>query len=229
MVQVCKWCHLQRALCQQYYFHNIDGELVAPSYHKGNGKAEDWLLFESVNNVFITKVCLMAKALLCGIASILAKEIAQSELRIGSLGWNKKEPDVQHVTIRSVIFIGTQNGVRIKSWGRPSSGFVKEVIFQNATMVDVQNPILIDQNYCPSKKNCPSQVSGIKISDITYEDIHGTSATQVAMKFDCSSTNPCKGIRLEDIKLTYRNQVAQASCKHVGISDMKSVQPERCS
>ncbi|OIV94195.1 hypothetical protein TanjilG_28134 [Lupinus angustifolius] len=147
---------------------------------------------------------------------------------IGSLGWTKKEPGVQHVTIRSVIFTGTQNGVRIKSWGRPSNGFVKGVTFQNATMVDVKNPILIDQNYCPSKKNCHGQESGIKISDISYEDIHGTSATQVVMRFDCSSTNPCKGIRLEDIKLTYRNQVAQASCKHVGIRDMESVQPERC-
>ncbi|KAF1862031.1 hypothetical protein Lal_00026548, partial [Lupinus albus] len=147
---------------------------------------------------------------------------------IGSLGWTRNEPGVQNVTVRTVTLTGTQYDVRIKSWGRPSSGFVKEVLFKNATMTDVQNPILIDQNYCPNNKNCPGQASGVKISDVRYEDIHGTSATQVAMKFDCSSTNPCIGIKLENVKLTYKNQVAEASCKNVGLN-MESVQPQHCS
>ncbi|KAE9607328.1 putative polygalacturonase [Lupinus albus] len=149
-------------------------------------------------------------------------------ISIGSLGWTRNEPGVQNVTVRTVTLTGTQYDVRIKSWGRPSSGFVKEVLFKNATMTDVQNPILIDQNYCPNNKNCPGQASGVKISDVRYEDIHGTSATQVAMKFDCSSTNPCIGIKLENVKLTYKNQVAEASCKNVGLN-MESVQPQHCS
>lgn len=78
---------------------------------------------------------------------------------IGSLGRDLKEAGVQNVTVKTVTFTGTQNGVRIKTWGRPSDGFVKNVVFQHAVMVNVENPIVIDQNYCPGNKGCPGQVS----------------------------------------------------------------------
>lgn len=65
---------------------------------------------------------------------------------------------MQYVTVKSCTFSGTENGVRIKSWGRPSNGFTKNILFQHAVMTNVQNPILIDQNYCPDDKNCPNQV-----------------------------------------------------------------------
>ncbi|CAL0313614.1 unnamed protein product [Lupinus luteus] len=149
-------------------------------------------------------------------------------ISIGSLGKDLKEAGVQNVTVKTVTFTGTQNGVRIKSWGKPSNGFVKDVLFQNAIMVNVQNPVVIDQNYCPGNKNCPGQASGVKISGVTYQDIHGTSATQVAVKFDCSSRYPCRGIMLKDVKLTYQNQVAQASCNNAGGAALGSVQPEGC-
>jgi polygalacturonase len=78
---------------------------------------------------------------------------------VGSLGKEIEEFGVQNVTVKTVKFIGTENGVRIKSWGRPSNGFARNIIFQHATMVNVQNPIVIDQNYCPNEKDCPGQVS----------------------------------------------------------------------
>jgi polygalacturonase len=65
---------------------------------------------------------------------------------------------VQNVTVRKTIFIGTQNGLRIKSWARHSNGFVQRVRFLGAVMRNVQNPIVIDQNYCPHNINCPGQV-----------------------------------------------------------------------
>ncbi|AES90057.2 polygalacturonase [Medicago truncatula] len=149
-------------------------------------------------------------------------------ISIGSLGWKLNEPGVQNVTVKTVTFTGTQNGVRIKSWGRPSNGFVRNIFFQDAIMVNVQNPIVIDQNYCPNNKGCPGQASGIKVSGVTYQNIHGTSATQVAVKFDCSSKYPCSGIKMKDVKLTYKNQVAEASCNHAGGAALGSVQPESC-
>ncbi|TKY68803.1 Polygalacturonase protein [Spatholobus suberectus] len=83
-------------------------------------------------------------------------------ISVGSLGKEFQEPDVQNVTVKTVTFTGTENGVRIKSWGRPSSGFARNILFQHATMVNVQNPIVIDQSYCPNEKNCPGQVSGVE-------------------------------------------------------------------
>ena len=77
---------------------------------------------------------------------------------VGSLGKELKEAGVQNVTVKTVTFTGSQNVVRIKSWARASSGFARGILFQHILMVDVQNPILIDQNYCPDNKNCPGQV-----------------------------------------------------------------------
>ncbi|XP_022987940.1 polygalacturonase-like [Cucurbita maxima] len=149
-------------------------------------------------------------------------------ISIGSLAHNKNEPGVRNVTVSNAIFSGTQNGLRIKSWARPSSGFVYGVQFLGATMHNVQNPILIDQHYCPHNLNCPGQESGIKISNIIYKDIVGTSATPIAIKFDCSSRNPCNGIRLEDVRLTYQNEVAKSSCEYANGKALGLVQPNGC-
>ncbi|KAL6284544.1 hypothetical protein ACE6H2_015473 [Prunus campanulata] len=149
-------------------------------------------------------------------------------ISIGSLGKDPQEAGVQNVTVKTVTFTGTQNGLRIKSWGRPSTGFARNILFQHAVMINVQNPIVIDQNYCPESKGCPGQVSGVRISDVTYQDIHGSSATEVAVKFDCSSKYPCSKTRLENVKLTYKNQVAVASCSHAGGTAAGMVQPTSC-
>ena len=68
---------------------------------------------------------------------------------------------MQNITVTSSIFTKTQNGVRIKSWGRPSNGFVRNVQFRNLVMRNVENPLIIDQNYCPSRKGCPNQVNNL--------------------------------------------------------------------
>ncbi|PRQ46018.1 putative polygalacturonase [Rosa chinensis] len=150
-------------------------------------------------------------------------------ISIGSLGKDLQEAGVQNVTVKTVTFTNTQNGVRIKSWGRASTGFARNILFQHAIMINVQNPILIDQQYCPDKKGCPGQVSGVKISDVTYQDIHGTSATEVAVKFDCSSKYPCSRIRLENVKLIYKNnRGALASCSNAGGTSAGTVQPTSC-
>ncbi|KAJ7961819.1 Polygalacturonase-like [Quillaja saponaria] len=146
-------------------------------------------------------------------------------ISIGSLGKDMQEQGVQNVTVKTVTFTNTQNGLRIKSWGRASNGFAKNILFQHAVMFNVQNPIVIDQNYCPSNKGCPGLVSGVKVSNVIYQDVHGSSATQVAVKFDCSPKFPCSGIRLENVKLTYKNQPAHASCNHAGGTVAGLVQP----
>ncbi|KAK3014781.1 hypothetical protein RJ639_009207 [Escallonia herrerae] len=149
-------------------------------------------------------------------------------ISIGSLGWDMQEPGVQNVTVKSITFKGTDNGVRIKTWARASSAYVKGILFQQLVMVNVQNPVIIDQNYCPNSKNCPTQVSGVKISDVTYQNIHGTSATQVAVKFDCSKQYPCSRIKLEDVNLTYKTQPAVASCLNAGGTTSGLVAPTGC-
>ncbi|CAH2051019.1 unnamed protein product [Thlaspi arvense] len=68
----------------------------------------------------------------------------------------------------------------------------------------------------------------MKISEVVYENIHGTSTTEVAVKFDCSKAHPCTGIRLQDVKLTYRNQPAKATCDNAGGTAFGYVEPTSC-
>ncbi|KAJ9558793.1 hypothetical protein OSB04_013407 [Centaurea solstitialis] len=151
-------------------------------------------------------------------------------ISIGSLGKEFNEEGVQNVTVRRVAFKGTQNGLRIKSWARPSSGFVNNVMFQKAIMKNVQNPIIIDQNYCPHHDNCPSEQSGVKISNVMYQEIYGISATKVAVKFDCSEDNPCRGITMQDVNLRYKDELTLASsyCMNVGGKAFGVINPASC-
>ncbi|GLT87964.1 hypothetical protein SLE2022_060130 [Rubroshorea leprosula] len=150
-------------------------------------------------------------------------------ISIGSLGKNLKERGVKNVTAKQTIFVGSQNGLRIKSWARPSSGFVQGIRFLGAIMKDVQNPILIDQNYCPHNISCPEQASGVRISDVLYQGIRGTSATPVAIKFDCSVKNPCMGIRLQNVDLAYfQTEMTQSFCANAVGKVLGLIRPNSC-
>ncbi|KAK4729484.1 hypothetical protein R3W88_022472 [Solanum pinnatisectum] len=127
---------------------------------------------------------------------------------IGSLARDYNKDGVQNVTLINSVFTGYDNGLRIKSWTRTSIGFVTNINYQNIMM-----------------KN----TSGIKINQVTYQNIFGTSTTQVAMNFECSSSNPCSGIKLQDIKLTYlNNKKAQSICKNIRGNTGGVILPDNC-
>ncbi|CAL9236813.1 unnamed protein product [Arabidopsis halleri] len=132
-------------------------------------------------------------------------------ISIGSLGRAEEEQGVDNVTVSNVDFMGTDNGVRIKTWGKDSNSFARNIVFQHINMKMVKNPIIIDQHYCLDKP-CPKQESGVKVSNVRYEDIHGTSNTEVAVLLDCSKEKPCTGIVMDDVNLVSVNRPAQASC-----------------
>ncbi|KAI3930413.1 hypothetical protein MKW92_014121 [Papaver armeniacum] len=133
-------------------------------------------------------------------------------ISIGSLARNPNEAGVEGITVKDVTFTGSENGLRIKTWPKPSDGFVKNVLYQNVVMNNVRNPIIIDQNYCPGSKGCSDQSSGLKISGVTYLNVSGTSATPIAITFDCSASTPCDGIKLDNVNLTYLEEPAKSFC-----------------
>jgi polygalacturonase len=139
---------------------------------------------------------------------------------------------VQNVTVKTTWFTGTMNGLRIKTWGGSKRGFVTCVTFADSTMSGVDNPIIIDQNYCPDSSGCPGagRSSSIRISDVRYVGIRGSSATPVAVNFDCSRSNPCSGISLQDVALTYQNRPAAAKsyCRNVQGTTLGLVLPPSC-
>ncbi|KAL1561424.1 endo-polygalacturonase [Salvia divinorum] len=166
-----------------------------------------------------------------GTSNVLVQNVACGPghgISIGSLGWVLDEAGVENVTVKSCAFSGTQNGVRIKTWARPSNGFVNNVRYEDLTMVNVKNPIIIDQNYCPNDGNCPNQSSGVKISGVTYKNIHGTSATEVGVDLECSKTEPCTGITLEGVVLKHENEEANAVCENAVQNVDGVVKPLTC-
>ncbi|KAJ3699475.1 hypothetical protein LUZ61_003180 [Rhynchospora tenuis] len=121
-------------------------------------------------------------------------------LSIGSLGKDKDEENVAHVTVKNCSVTGTTNGLRIKTWGGspPSEAF--NIRFEDIFLSNVSNPIIIDQAYCPGD-DCSKEPSQVKISDVTFKNIHGTSNTPVAVELQCSEAVPCKNINLDQINL----------------------------
>ncbi|KAF6993440.1 hypothetical protein CFC21_010332 [Triticum aestivum] len=126
-------------------------------------------------------------------------------ISIGSLGDDNSEARVSNVTVYKAHLSGTTNGVRMKSW-QGGKGYATDVTFEDITMEDVHNPIIIDQNYCTSPKSCKKQTSAVEFSNIRFKDIRGTSATKEAIKLDCSDTVPCRDILLQDVKLTFHDR-----------------------
>ncbi|KAH0459965.1 hypothetical protein IEQ34_010628 [Dendrobium chrysotoxum] len=112
---------------------------------------------------------------------------------------------VQNMTVSSVIFTGTQNGLRIKMQANPYDGFVSGITFRRTMRNNVQKPIVINQNCFPSNANCPNQV--IEHRDKEQWSIvrrrEGSSAAAESERIDCSRSNPCSGIKLRNTILSY--------------------------
>ncbi|XVF56129.1 hypothetical protein PTKIN_Ptkin06aG0092200 [Pterospermum kingtungense] len=147
-------------------------------------------------------------------------------ISIGSLGSGNSKAYVSGVTVDGAKLSGTTNGVRIKTW-QGGSGTASNIIFQNIEMNNVSNPIIIDQNYCDRDKSCKEQSSAIQVKNVVYKNIKGTSASEVAIKFDCSENHPCQGIVLQNVNLQEQgDRAAKAICNNVKLSEGEDVFPQ---
>ncbi|KAM0954407.1 putative endo-polygalacturonase [Dioscorea sansibarensis] len=125
-------------------------------------------------------------------------------ISVGSLGAHENEANVAGLVVKNCILSGTENGLRIKTWGGSKPGKASNITFENIFLKNVSNPIIIDQGYCQKYKRCTdNQPSLIQLENITYKNITGTSFDEVGVTFECSEAVPCKGVSLEDIDLKY--------------------------
>ncbi|XP_030523486.1 exopolygalacturonase-like [Rhodamnia argentea] len=151
-------------------------------------------------------------------------------LSVGSLGTYPNEADVTGLSMRGCTMVGTQNGLRIKTWASELKSNVYNISFSDITMKNVQNPIIIDQEYCP-RGGCSNQLgSHVQIKDVSFMKIRGTSASHLAVNLACSPIFPCQNINLEDVDLAYtgREGPAESHCAHVN-GDAGGVQrPSSC-
>ncbi|XP_040869865.1 probable polygalacturonase At3g15720 [Glycine max] len=123
-------------------------------------------------------------------------------ISIGSLG--KKFDTVQEVYVRNCSFIRTTNGARIKTFPN-GMGYAKQITFEDITLEQTRNPIIIDQEY----RDLTNQA--VEVSDVTYRGIHGTSLDGRAITLDCGESG-CYGIVLDQINIVSCLTGKSASC-----------------
>ncbi|XP_043808314.1 polygalacturonase-like [Manihot esculenta] len=92
-------------------------------------------------------------------------------ISIGSLGKYEKEEPVSGIYVKNCTIYDTDNGVRIKTWPALQCGSVSNIHFEDIVMQNVNNPITIDQMYCPHNECNRKMPSKVKISDVIFKNI----------------------------------------------------------
>ncbi|XP_047341878.1 probable polygalacturonase At1g80170 [Impatiens glandulifera] len=149
-------------------------------------------------------------------------------ISIGSLGKNESLVEVRDVMVDGVFLSHTKNGLRIKTW-QGGSGSASNITFQNIYMENVSNPIIIDQYYCDSLSPCSNETFAVKVEDVSFMTIRGTSATEAGISFACSDIFPCKNLYLEDIQLVrYQGGLISSFCWQAEGLSSSLVYPPPC-
>ncbi|CAE6129318.1 unnamed protein product [Arabidopsis arenosa] len=155
-------------------------------------------------------------------------------ISVGSLGKNKDEKDVKDLTVRDIVFNGTSDGIRIKTWESSASKIlVSNFMYENIQMIDVGKPINIDQKYCPHPP-CEHEKKGeshVQIQNLKLKNIYGTSKNKVAVNLQCSKSFPCKNVELIDINIKnngLEDGSSTAVCENVDGSVRGKMVPQHC-
>ena len=119
-------------------------------------------------------------------------------LSVGSLGKYPNEEDVNGIHFKSCTMKGTDNGLRIKSWGGSTPSKAVDIKFEDIIMESVKNPIIIDQNY--GSRGGDSRVA---ISDVLFKNVRGTTITKDEVQIMCSKAVPCTGVSIVDVNLNF--------------------------
>lgn len=153
-------------------------------------------------------------------------------ISVGSLGKYPNEQDVKGLVIRNCTMIGTSNGIRIKTWpDSPGRSTATNIRFENIMMKHVRNPIIIDQEYCPFDSCSSKAPSRVRLSDIYFKNITGTSASPVAVMLSCSKGTPCENIYLQDVHLNLSSgdkRLPISSCENVKARYIGAQMPPPC-
>ncbi|XP_004500601.2 probable polygalacturonase At3g15720 [Cicer arietinum] len=121
-------------------------------------------------------------------------------ISVGSLGKGGSRNTVEEVYVKNCTFNGTTNGARIKTWPR-GRGYAKNIRYENIKLIGVKNPVIIDQTYHPLD-NYDNGSETLKVSNVTYKNIWGTSISKDAIQLNCGPEDGCTNIVLNHINIT---------------------------
>ncbi|KAG8488368.1 hypothetical protein CXB51_016385 [Gossypium anomalum] len=123
------------------------------------------------------------------------------------------------------------NGVTCGPGHGAEPGTCSNIHFEDITVTNVSSPIIIDQKYCPWNKCKINEESKVKLSNISFKNIHGTSALPEAVKIICNATLPCENVELADIEITLSGPTGPAvsQCSNVKPKVSGKQNPVACS
>ena len=122
---------------------------------------------------------------------------------IGSIGENNSTGYVSNVLFENIIYNTTQNVARIKTW-QGGNGDIHNITYRNIQFMNVDNPIRINQYYCPSSQHpgqCKNYSTNVHIHDILFENFSGTQHEGYCGEILCSDTVHCDHITLKNITI----------------------------
>ncbi|KAK6125180.1 hypothetical protein DH2020_041081 [Rehmannia glutinosa] len=198
----------------------VSGKIIAPVKAAWSGKQRHaWIIFSYVNGLIVkgkgvidgqgpswwpAKPCFNdpANGVNCK-GPTLNKGTNQKFFHsnsIGSLGGGGFDV-VENVRVRNCTLKGTLTGVRIKT-NQGGKGYARKISFEGIKLEAVDNPIQIEQFYCPLKVNCQNYTSAVSISDVSFTGISGTSIASNVINLSCSQTVGCTNIKLDRVYIT---------------------------
>jgi polygalacturonase len=110
---------------------------------------------------------------------------------------------VRNVAVERVTFVGTRQGIRIKS-ARGRGNDIGNFTYKDITMDGVETPIEITEYYTGMVKGDPGQPvteHTPKFHDITIENVTATGAKQAAMIMGLPES-PIKGLVLRNVRIS---------------------------
>ncbi|KAJ4840268.1 hypothetical protein Tsubulata_024964 [Turnera subulata] len=220
--------------CKSTVEVQVDGNLKAPAEPKGE---PGWVSFE-----FVDGLTLSGKGVFdgqghiawannncnknpnCKSFPLVSSSFVSYKLRTYLI--------IINIFLYLIIYIlkNTDNGVRIKSWPAMKGGEASDIHFEDITMENVTNPVIIDQEYCPWNQCTKDAPSKVKISNVSFKNIKGTTNTPEAVKIICSSALPCEQVQLNgiDLKYTGTQGPAKSECKNAKLTVTGTLNPPGC-
>ncbi|KAI8011959.1 hypothetical protein LOK49_LG06G02017, partial [Camellia lanceoleosa] len=96
---------------------------------------------------------------------------------------------------------GQINGQGSIWWG--GLGYERNITFEELTLFEVENPIIINQNYCDHQANkvCRNETSTVQISEVTYRNMGGSSISGKAINLRCGESQACTNIVTDRVNI----------------------------
>lgn len=93
------------------------------------------------------------------------------------------------------------------------SGYARNITFEDIKVDGVKHPVIIDQQY---EALCDSAKKAVKVSDVTYRNVTGTSTREDAIQLNCDRTVGCSDIVIDHVNITFvaAGKETNASCSN---------------